>query len=145
MAAAIQDVKSKKSRTERIPINVSRPARFQVLSSTYAIRVCNYHAAMTVLNVGRLAGWDVEHVPKFHTMAHVRAPRNAPRVMGRNYRRIVESGESGEGERPGTHVAIAISARFFIYQVNSVANLFLFALCFSRITMSTPRTFPHLG
>ena len=51
------------------------------------------------------------------------APRNATLVMGRNYRRIVESGELAEGERPGANVAIAISARRFIYQVNSVADL----------------------
>jgi hypothetical protein len=51
------------------------------------------------------------------------APRNATQVMGRNYRRIVESGELAEGERPGAHIAISISARRFIYQVNSVPVL----------------------
>ena len=90
----------------------------------------------------RGCGGNVPNCPKFWDVG---ASRNATQVMGRNYRRIVESGETGEGERPGAHVAIAISARLFIYQVNSGANLFLFALCFPRITMSTPRTFPHLG
>jgi hypothetical protein len=85
------------------------------------------------------------NVPKYPKFWDVGASRNATQVMGRNYHRIVESGESGEGERPGAHVAIAIGARIFIYQVNSVAKLFLCALCFPRITISTPRTFPHLG
>src|SRR5262245_53321519 len=85
------------------------------------------------------------NVPKYPKFWDVGASRNATQVMDRNYRLIAESGEKGEGERPGAHVAIAISARLFIYQVNSVANLFLCALCFPRITMSTPRTFPHLG
>jgi hypothetical protein len=83
----------------------------------------NSGAEMLELNAKRFAGLGVGHVPKFHTMTRVRAPRNAPQIIGRNYRRIVESGESGEGERPGAHVAIAICARRFIYKVNSVADL----------------------
>jgi hypothetical protein len=51
------------------------------------------------------------NVPKYPKFWDVGASRNATQVMGRNYHRIVESGESGEGERLGAHVAIAISAR----------------------------------
>ena len=75
------------------------------------------------LTVGRFAGSSVGIVPKFHTMIRVRAPRNATHFMGRNYRRIVESVELAEGKRPGAHVAIAVSARRFIYQDNLVADL----------------------
>jgi hypothetical protein len=101
MAAAIQNVKSKKSRTERIPINVSRPARFQVLSSTYAIQVCNYHAAMTVLNVGRLAGSGVGIAPKHPTGLCVGQTRNTtlkPEVSNKKPGRILVSGY----RRPGS-------------------------------------------
>jgi len=84
---------------------------------------CNYRAEMLSLNLWRFARSDVWHVPKRHKVWCVRVARNATQVMGRNYRRIVESGELAEGERPGAHVAIAISARRFIYQVNSVADL----------------------
>jgi hypothetical protein len=83
----------------------------------------NSGAEMLALNSERFAGLGVGRVPKFHTMTRVRAPLIAPQIMGRNYRRIVESGESEESERPGAHVAFAISARRFIYQVNSVADL----------------------
>ena len=42
----------------------------------------NSGAEMLELNAMRFAGLGVGHVPKFHTITRVRAPRNAPQIMG---------------------------------------------------------------
>src|SRR5262245_59264420 len=72
---------------------------------------------MTALNVGRFAVLGVGHCPETpHNWECGHVPK-LPKGYGPELSSHVESGELAEGERPGTHVAIAKSARHFIHRI----------------------------